>query len=122
MSESNIQDKSQNENSQIEANNATRKAVLVQELCGYSIYKSPTCFVVHITAGDLFFGYYTTFASCIRDIMNAKLTNQLVKRSAQDKRNLDSLLGCLDQYTERLELLLEPLRGIRAIDFETKSE
>ncbi|MFA5395177.1 MAG: hypothetical protein WC346_04080 [Methanogenium sp.] len=122
MSESNVQDKSQTENLQIESSSTTRKAVLVQELCGYSIYKSPTCFVVHVTEGDLFFGYYTTFASCVRDIMNANLTNQLVKRSAQDKRNLDSLLGCLDQYTEKLEQLLKPLYNIRAIDFETKSE
>ena len=101
-----------------------QKAELIQDIEGFKIYRAAHSFIVKypstatqadgtVVPIEVFGGYYTTLGACVRSIIVSDLNEKLIKRTLQEKKNLDSLKGIIECHEDFVRMVTSQFDSLR---------
>lgn len=124
VNEAEIEDVEDIDESDEEGSNKSKggkSVVLVHNFAGYCIYRSSMCFVIKKPGGTQC-GYFTSLGSCVSEIEKLMLVDKAMNRDNHMKKNMDSLIGVIEQHTDVVRKLVAELNDITVKAFEEKKE
>ena len=88
-----------------------RELQLVQEIDEFQIFRTPTSFVLRLP-GNRFGGYFTTLGGVFRQMVKSSLHDKLIKRSAAEKKDMQSFCKFVSDHDEYIEKLAQKFDNI----------